>query len=679
MIADEIQMDVGNLLRPPEEITVAEAAAKYMRTPRGPWDPAHTPYIVLPLNRASSREYQLVILVAPAQSGKTEGGVLGFLSYIMKCAPGDVLIVEKSFVDARDFSRRRLDRMFRNSPELKSLLSNRRVDDNTYDKFMKDGSIIKLAWPAINQLAGRPIKYGIATDYDRMPEDVDGEGTVVDHLRKRGTTYLSSATTFIESSPGREVLDPTWRPASPHEGPPATGIMALYNRGDRCRWYWRCRHCGNEFMPTFDRLVYDETGSPAARAATVVMPCPECGVIIRSHDKHWHNQPENGGRWLAEWEVMGGEPQTGIASFWLEGPAAADQPWESLVQDYLLADAEYQRTGDEQALKTTVSQSQGRPYLSRRLSAMRKSDTLQERAEVHLTARVVPPGARLLLSAVDIQSGRFVVQVVGFGPGRECWLIDRYDIALSARIVNGEPQSVDPASQDADWNLLTEKVLKASYPIDDGSGRHLRVKLTASDSAGQPGVTDRAYNYWRQLRRAGLGASLLLVKGSEGTRQGPRVQLTYPDTSNRKDRLAGARGDIPILMLNSNALKDALHADLSIDTPGPGCIHLPAWVENSFWDELTAEVRTDKKGWQKIGGRNEAWDLFCYARALLIHLGAEKWGDDWERCPPWARGWNENPLVFYPDKAQPAKPQPAAVLQRQSTGWIPRENKPWIR
>ena len=27
------------------------------------------------------------------------------------------------------------------------------------------------------------------------------------------------------------------------------GILSLYNRGDRRRWYWPCPHCGEYFQP----------------------------------------------------------------------------------------------------------------------------------------------------------------------------------------------------------------------------------------------------------------------------------------------------------------------------------------------------------------------------------------------------------------------------------------------
>ena len=49
----------------------------------------------------------------------------------------------------------------------------------------------------------------------------------------------------------------------------------------------------------------------------------------------------------------------------LKGPAAAFSSWQELVLNYLKATKEYQRTGSEEALKTTVNVDQGLPYVPR--------------------------------------------------------------------------------------------------------------------------------------------------------------------------------------------------------------------------------------------------------------------------------------------------------------------------
>lgn len=685
----QIIRDISQRFEPKPKRTVSESAARYVRIGMtggytGKWNPDLTPYLVEPLDTLSSRVYEAVIFVGPAQCGKTEALVLGWIGHIFMTAPADCMVVEKDYVSARDFSRRRVDRMFRNSPDLKGKLSPRRNDDNTFDKIGKEGIMLTFAWPSISQLSGKPVRYMMITDYDRLPADIDGNGDGFGLARKRTTTFMSGGMTLAESSPGGEIIMPdgkpaiNWRQSTPHEAPPSPGIISLYNRTDRRGWYWKCPSCGEDFRPLFSLLHYSDTGTISERANSVVMPCPYCGSIITQEQKRSLNVK---GRWIAEHEILG-IPGVGhnMAGFWIEGPSAAFQTWDSLVMRYLQAFDEYERTGDERPLQSTTNTDQGRPYLSRRISAVRSVSEMVDKAESSLTKGMVPAGVRFLVAAVDVQSNRFVVQVIGFGVNRESWLVDRFDVALSRRGEEGSPESVQPATYGEDWDLLTAKVINAVYPLGDGSGRVMKIRLVGCDSAGMPGVTERAYDYWRRLRKSSDHSRFLLIKGGESN-SAPRVRVSYPDATNRSARKSNAKGDVPVLLLNSNSIKDAVHSDLQRPQPGPGYIHLPRWVADSFWGELTSETRT-KRGWEKMAARNEAWDLICYARALAIHLGIDTWGDLWRKAPAWAQGWDENPLVCSANEngKEPIKVEdkPKKNMSSTRSGWLGVESKSWV-
>ncbi len=109
----------------------------------------------------------------------------------------------------------------------------------------------QIGWPSITVFSSSDYKRVALTDYDRFPEDIDGEGDGFSLASKRTTTFMSAGMTLAESSSGREITDVKWRRSSPHEAPPTTGILSLYNRGDRRRWYWPCPHCGDWFQPIF--------------------------------------------------------------------------------------------------------------------------------------------------------------------------------------------------------------------------------------------------------------------------------------------------------------------------------------------------------------------------------------------------------------------------------------------
>lgn len=224
------------------------------------------------------------------------------------------------------------------------------------------------------------------TDYDRFPENIDGEGDGFSLASKRTTTFMSAGMTLAESSPGREITDVKWRRSSPHEAPPTTGILSLYNRGDRRRWYWPCPHCGDWFQPAMENMVgYRDNPDLMAASEAARIQCPHCRALIQPEQKRGLN---NRGVWLKEGqfinkdgEISGEARRSRIASFWMEGPAAAYQTWQQLVYKLLTAEEEYERTGSEETLKAVINTDWGLPYLPRISLDQRKAETLIARAE----------------------------------------------------------------------------------------------------------------------------------------------------------------------------------------------------------------------------------------------------------------------------------------------------------
>ncbi len=231
--AKGIRRDVSGILRAPRRMQVADAVSSYMRVPMGagnsvPWDPNLAPYIIEPMNCLASREYDAVVFVGPARTGKTIGLIDGWIVYNIVCDPADMLVIQVSEEKAREHSKKRLDRTFRCSPEVKSRLSPRRNDNNVHDRTFRAGNYLKLGWPSVNIMSSSDYKSVALTDYDRFPEDIDGEGDAFSLGSKRTTTFMSSGMTLVESSPGRDIRDTKWRPNTAHEAPPTTGILSLF-------------------------------------------------------------------------------------------------------------------------------------------------------------------------------------------------------------------------------------------------------------------------------------------------------------------------------------------------------------------------------------------------------------------------------------------------------------------
>jgi len=286
---------------------------------------------------------------------------------------------------------------------------------------------------------------------------------------------------------------------------------------------------------------------------------------------------KDGCMWMENGAVSGTPFRSNIASFWLKGAAAAFTDWKGLVAKYLQAMEVYERTGDSDPLKTTINVDQGLPYTPIDVAGSRLPEDLKNRAE-ELAEKQVPEGVRFLIASIDVQKNRFVVQVHGFGPYGDIWVVDRFDIRKSMRKdEDGERYWVSPGSYLEDWFLITDEVMKKTYLLADGSNRHMSIRMTFCDSGGREGVTAKAYDYWRHLRDKqgeNLHRRFLLLKGSP-IKAAPRVAISYPD-SDRKDRKAGARGEVPVLMINSDVIKDQVDKMLDRETAEGGKVTFPS-------------------------------------------------------------------------------------------------------
>ncbi|UDL03990.1 phage terminase large subunit family protein [Marinobacter sp. CA1] len=668
--------------RPPRRVTVAEGAAQSLKIVQpggytGFWSAAETPYMVEPMNTLASRKHEAVVFVGPARSGKTMGLLDGWMSHTITCDPGDMLIVQMTQDKARDYSKTRIDRAIRHSPDLSALLSARATDDNTHDKLFRHGMWLKIGWPSATQLASSDYRYVALTDYDRMPDNVDGEGSAYQLGLKRTTTFLSRGMCMVESSPGKPITDPNHRPATEHEAPPTGGILGIYNRGDRRRYYWPCVHCGEYFqvkpgLALFAGLPDELELLSAVRTADLsalatehaVVFCPHCGCGIEPKHKQRMN---DAGAWLRDGQQISRSGiksddglQSSIASYWLGGAAAAYQGWQNLILRYLQALRGYATAGDEESLRVTVNTDQAMPYLPMALREEVRKRDLADMAE-DFPRFVVPEQARFLIAAADVQGGqnaRFVVQVHAFGPAMEQWLVDRYEITESDRPgVDGGKAPIDPASYPEDWDMLNQRVLASTYRTQI-EGQELRPRLLVCDLGGEDGVSENAKKFWRSLRKQGQGSHIRLYKGGSSL-SGPILKETRIGDENRKD--------VPQLLCNPNLLKDAVYNASRRATDGAARIHFPVWLGAAFWDEMRAEVREPTGRWKKVRKRNEAIDLCAMIWAGALYLGADR--INWEKpAQPWARPILSNSERESADERRARKPAPARKPRRSSIG-----------
>ena len=679
-------------LLPPNRMRVSEGAQKLIiKRPgggEGAWDPLETAYMVEPVDMLASRVHSAVCFVGPAQTGKTVALGEGWLTHAVTNDPGDMLIVQMTETKAGEYSKQRIGRALRHSPALRALASRSPHADNLFDKQFKNGMWLRLAWPTETNLSSTSYRYVFGTDYDRWPDDIDKAGDGFTLMGKRTTTFLSRGKVAVESSPGRPIKDPNYV-LTGNEAPPVGGILGIYNRSDRRRWHWKCPHCAEWFEAkpglSLFRLPEDEELAESIREIDIDtfarqfarMPCPTCGVVITPDQREGMNRA---GIWLPEGLTIdsrdrrSGDPRTSsIAGYWLGGVAATYVTWETLIRKHLQALLDYELTGDEYALQSTANTDQSMPYLSRHLREAQRAASRGDVVEHGLPRYVVPDWTRFVLAAVDVQGGknaRFVVQVHAIGEHQEQQLIDRYDITESMREGMGSAFApLDPASHPEDWDVLTDKVVNATYRTAD-EGREIRVYRSIVDTGGEDGVTNNAYAWVRRLRKAGLLARVKISKGAS----------TKADWHVRETLVGGVqgKGDVTLHLLEPNKFKDMVWAGLQRRVPGPGYYHFPAprhearnpngWLSPAFFDELKAEVRNENGQWEQKKKRNEAFDLCYMIRALCTILGADK-KEFWTSPPRWALPLGLNSEVFTPEQRREMK------AEAKTTSKAPRERR----
>jgi len=594
--------------------------------------------------------------------------ILNWLLYSVVCDPMDMILFQTSMTMARDFSKRRVDRMHRHSPSVGKRLMLKRGADNTLDKHYSSGMIFTISYPSVNEVAGRPIGRVAITDYDRINDNIGGEGNLFDLAAKRTTTYGSSAMTFAESSPSKPVNDEPWEPKTPHEAPPSPGILALYNRGDRRRWFWKCPHCGEWFESSFSLLQFSMEGDPTTIGESAVMACPSCGSMIPPEMK---TELRRNGRWVADGQkivndqVVGETINTDTASFWLKGTSVAFASWSTIVSNYIKAYREWQQTGSEESLKTTTNVDQGEAYFNKSRGAIASSDDYKQRATHDFDEPTVPESARLLIATVDVQKNRFEVQIHAASPPHEFGMpysitvIDRFAIVKSKRKdEDGEHLWVKPASQSEDWDLLIEQVMDKTYPIE-GTDWRMKIRLTLCDSGGAgttqgslSGVTAQIYLFYSRLRKVNIHSGFMPVKGRTNA-GAPMTEITHPDAS-LKGKTAIARGDIPVMLINSNKVKDAIFGLLN----NQESVMFSSHLDDNFYKELVAETRNERGEWKnEKKQRNEAFDLLAYCWAACWHLRIDRL--DWNAVP-WLCEHDKNIMVVR-KKSEPMR-QPEITI-----------------
>lgn len=397
---------------------------------------------------------------------------------------------------------------------------------------------------------------------------------------------------------------------------------ACDNAEGMVRFHIDCPHCGAEHPllwggPDKKHGFKWDKGQPE----TVRHVCPHCHGEIRQADYLPGGEPLPGA-WVCKrtgkrygmdrvWRDVAGMPTRPPRTLGLHVWAAysPQRTWVSIVKEFLEAMAAKEK-GDAGPLQLFVNETLGETWELRGDSS--DEHVLQARAKLSgFTLGQVAAGALVLTAGVDVQRNRWEIAVWGWGRGMESWVVDHH-------VIEGNPAS------DEDWEQVTAYLQRRYTQMWHGGS--LGLSAISIDSSDQ---TQAVYSWVRRVQH--LLPQVRAIKGSSEENRPILGPSSLQDVDWRGQKL---RQGVKLWSVGTDTAKDLLLGQLSIEEPGPGCVHFASDLPREWFEQLTSEQRIlakvqgrDVYRWVKRRPRNEVLDCRNYALHAAFGLGLHKYTD----------------------------------------------------
>lgn len=388
----------------------------------------------------------------------------------------------------------------------------------------------------------------------------------------------------------------------------------------RMRYRITCPHCQADHPLLFGGREVPhgfkwERGNPLS----VRHLCPHCREPISQAEylRVWRD-----GVWVCDitgrrygqdqiWRDDRGQPcraprHVAVVGLW--SAYSPQRSWSDIVQEYEAAVAS-KRAGDSGPLQGFTNETLAELW-EEEFEAT-EAAVLQRRAQAEgLPLRVIPRGACVVLTSVDVQGDRWEYLARAVGRDGEAWTIDY-------RVIYGDTSSIQ------DWEAKLGPLVGITYR--HANGPRVKASGMAIDTGYQ---THNAYEFCRRHKDDGVYAVDGQGKHGLAIKAGRKlVDINYRGRKLRKG--------VALWQVGTDAAKDLLHGRLQLDGSGPGRQHFAADLPESFFKGLTAEQRIpvrSKDGlvhrWVCPAGRaNEPLDTTVYTMFLEEHLGIAEWSE----------------------------------------------------
>lgn len=541
----------------------------------GDWKTSRVPYMREPMNAITDPRVSEVTIIKPTRIGATQSVVLNTIGYYVDQEPSPIIVAVPTLDDASKFSSQLLQPMLDDTPCLSGRVEAAKAQRKRSTMLQKSIGgvtlqIIGTKSPrALRMVHGRII---LMSEVDAFVQMAGKEGDPTKLLVKRAGNY-GNPKIIRESSP---LLTETSR------------IEPAYKLGTMEHFEVPCPHCG-----TFQELVW---GGRDVRYGmkwnkrdheSAYYVCLE-GCVIEEPLKYG-SIPK--GRWIAEHPERRAHRSFRLNSLVSMFDGAR---WSMLVKEFI------ETMGKPELLQVFVNTVLGQSFHADGIKV--EAHVLESRFDQPYKTEL-PAGVGGIVRTFDVQGDRLETLVVGFGEGEEIWPIEH-------EIIEGDP-GVPEGTMGSPWNYAAT-LLEKSYEHE--SGERLTPLITGIDIGGHHSKNVYAFvrNHIADVR----------VYGVQGSNLGQGVPLVSKQKYSNTGRTI-------FYSLGVFTAKEAIMKRLEkLNTPGPGYIHIPEWMDREQIEQLTAEELVTKvkhgrvvRMWQKLRDRNEFLDLFTYAFCLVHALG----------------------------------------------------------
>lgn len=548
----------------------------------GPWRTDRNPPLREPMDCLSSRStVRDIVLQFPIQFGKTEVAV-NALGYIMDQAPGPIMVCLPGEVSQKKWINQKLNPMIEETPAVQRALTSINSRDSSNTKDFKDfigGQLYIEHAGSPARLKSTTVKYLIVDELTEFAGNLSTGDDPLMMLEDRTSAFPATYKRLYISSPGIKGVCRT---------------DELYQKSDQRKFFMPCPHCADLIIFEWSGLHWNKDGSH------VRYVCPECACEIEEHHKTDMIQK---GRWVA---TNPGPALRGYHINALYYQIGLGPRWATLVEMFL------QAHNDPARLKTFLNSRLAEAWEDPSMRAV-KLNVIADRAEPY-RLRVAPLGVCAITAGVDTQDNRLAVQIVGWGKGMACWVLDYIELM-------GDP------ADDAVWVALTELL---NRPIEHINGHSLSIQATAIDGGGHRTEAVKDFVRRRMVRRP------MVIFGA--------VPNNAPVLSRPKAQDVNWRGQynkrgVMIQHVGTVAVKNVLFGRMSTDGDkdySARLLHFSEDLPKEYFTGIVSETfnpRTNRFE-TKRGARNESLDTLVYAYAaahhheLRLHLHtAAKWDE----------------------------------------------------